>query len=184
MSFEQFSTELEYDFVTVSDGVTTWALNGALANLMDGEDDAPSDFRSSGSSMTVVFTSDDSVGGDGFVARYDCVQPAPPPPPPPPPPPAGAPKRIVVTPIGTDGVPASGHVMVPLQPIWFSFTATRGTSYQVETNTAFPYGDNVLDTTLQLAATFPCDNQECILGENDDDERAGVDSLESYLEWT
>ena len=78
MSFEQFSTELEYDFVTVSDGVTTWALNGALANLMDGEDDAPSDFRSSGSSMTVVFTSDDSVGGDGFVARYDCVQPAPP----------------------------------------------------------------------------------------------------------
>lgn len=46
---------------------------------------SPGTFSSPASSVEIRFTSDGSVGADGFAASAECPGPAPPPPPPPPP---------------------------------------------------------------------------------------------------
>ena len=81
--FNVFETEAGHDLVTVydgasKDGATMTALSGSLYELESRQ------YTSSGKSMTLTFTSDESIGSDGFQASYLCSF-APPPPPPPPP---------------------------------------------------------------------------------------------------
>ena len=201
LTLEEFETEESYDTLTISHMGTApqQELTGSLAALPDTSLSASGDVvkvvTSATNTMTLRFSSDESVGGLGFRGEYECHAATPPPPPPnsrpppPPPPPdlgqgadAGG-KREVVRPIAANGFPTEGHVMAPGQEVWFSFDATAGVAYQMETNTRYPYGDGVLDSTMRICDTHPCEH---ILAENDDDTRATADvgTLESYLEWT
>jgi hypothetical protein len=182
LTFNEFSTEVGYDTVTVGGmggGIPDARLSGELRDL------ATTHYLSSSPTMTVIFASDESVGGEGFVARYVCTAPQPPPPPPPPP---ARNKREVVRPVATDGFASAGHVMAPGQEVWFSIDAAAGVAYQLETNTEYPYGDGVLDSTLRVCDAHPCTGLP--LAENDDDQRSAAGqgtaqgALESYLEWT
>ena len=187
LTLEEFETEQGYDTLTLSHmgSVPQQELTGLLADL------PATSFDSATNTMTLTFTSDESVGAQGFRGNYVCHAPASTTTPSPGPPPpelgqgdsAGS-KREVVRPITTNGFPAEGHVMAPGQEIWFSFSATAGTAYQMETNTAYPYGDGVLDSTMRICDAHPCEGPP--LAENDDDTRATADAgtLESYLEWT
>ena len=70
--FELFSTEQNYDYVNVLDGPydTSYRLEHLSGSMSDisGHQSAVS----SGSEMTVQFTSDSSVTGAGFDASYSC----------------------------------------------------------------------------------------------------------------
>ena len=70
--FEQLETEEDYDWVEVYDGVDTESasLSGRLSGSL--ETLSESEFVSSGSSLTVDFKSDESVGAGGFEASYSC----------------------------------------------------------------------------------------------------------------
>ena len=73
LSFTQFDTESGYDWVDVFDGDLTTGSSHRLAHL-SGSDVPTGSFRSDqgGSVMTVRFTSDASVGRQGFAATYAC----------------------------------------------------------------------------------------------------------------
>ena len=71
LEFTSFSTEQDYDFVDILDGPTATSaslghLTGSLVDMRQ------SVFTSSSSSMTVHFTSDESVTDGGFEATYGC----------------------------------------------------------------------------------------------------------------
>jgi hypothetical protein len=70
--FEQLETEADYDWVEVYDGVDSESasLSGRLSGSL--EMLSESEFVSSGSSLTVDFKSDESVGAGGFEASYSC----------------------------------------------------------------------------------------------------------------
>lgn len=70
LNFVQFSTEHNYDFVTVYDGTTS----SSPQLLRTSGNSIPDPILSSGSAMTVVFTSDSSVQYAGFLAEYFMVQ--------------------------------------------------------------------------------------------------------------
>jgi hypothetical protein len=187
LTLEEFETEQGYDTLTLSHmgTVPQQELTGLLGDL------PATTFDSATNTMTLTFVSDESVGAQGFRGDYECHSPAPPPttsPPGPPPPDLGqgdsaGGKREVVRPITTNGLPSEGHVMAPGQEVWFSFDATPGVAYQMETNIALPYGDGVLDSTMRICDAHPCEGPP--LAENDDDTRAAAaGTLESYLEWT
>jgi hypothetical protein len=71
-SIEQFETEVDYDWVSVYDGVDTEAeslsgqLRGEMSTLYHRH------FVSSGESLTVDFKSDASVNAGGFELSYVC----------------------------------------------------------------------------------------------------------------
>ena len=69
LTFSFFSLEMGYDFVKLYDG--TGSASPVLASLSGTITPAP--YRSSSSSLYVVFTSDSSVSAAGFVAGYRSV---------------------------------------------------------------------------------------------------------------
>jgi len=78
---QRFQTEEQYDFVWIDDGSIDDAtceqgdeVDGCLA-IMSGElrDQAAREFRSSGDELLIRFTSDSSIGGEGFETSYECV---------------------------------------------------------------------------------------------------------------
>eukprot|EP01046_Picozoa_sp_COSAG06_P058803 COSAG06_NODE_11939_length_1444_cov_15.272119_1_plen_375_part_10 len=69
LTFTLFDTEGGYDWVDVFDG--TAGTGRSMAHLSGSALPAGS-FRAEGSTMTVRFTSDGSVGGQGFAATYSC----------------------------------------------------------------------------------------------------------------
>ena len=74
ITFTEFDTESNFDFVRVYDGPTTGStqmgeMSGSLADL-------PSTTMTSlGPAMTLQFTSDYGLGGPGFSATYECRPP-------------------------------------------------------------------------------------------------------------
>ena len=87
LTFTTFNTELSYDKVFVYDGsipTPPTSLSGELSGLHS----VPKTFSSTGTQMTIVFTSDFFFSGNGFKADYrahDCILQPPTPTPPPPP---------------------------------------------------------------------------------------------------
>ena len=78
---QRFQTEELYDFVWIDDGSIDDAtceqgdeVDGCLA-IMSGElrDQTAREFRSSGDELLIRFTSDSSIGGEGFEMSYECV---------------------------------------------------------------------------------------------------------------
>ena len=84
--------------------------------------------------MLVVFDSDDSVGGQGFEASYECSTS--------PPPPAGNWPPVNV-PVGSS---VSGQVSRQGGD-WFSFDASAGETYSLETASS-EGGENSLEDTM------------------------------------
>ena len=71
VSFTDFDTEGDFDFVTLYDGGT--ATGTQLAELTGPMVDLErTHFAGTSASMLVEFTSDESIGGQGFVASYCC----------------------------------------------------------------------------------------------------------------
>jgi hypothetical protein len=176
ITFSEFETESDYDFVKVYDGAST------RATLMDQMSGSLTDLRQStltatGSSMVVEFTSDGSVGGRGFDAQYQCngARPPPPPPPPyvPPPPPRGEADSTNHI-IEADGALIDGTIDSGADHEWYQFDALAGHTYQVETTLG-----TMQDTVIDLVDT----DRASVLVENDDDARVGSSSLASYIEW-
>ena len=176
ITFSEFETESDYDFVKVYDGATT------RARLIDQMSGSLTDLRyttlsATGSTMTVEFTSDGSVGGRGFDAQYRCgTAQAPPPPPPstPPPPPRGQADSTMHL-ITADGTQIDGSIRSASDHEWYQFDAVAAHTYQIET-TLGTMGDTVIDLVDTDRAT--------VIVENDDDARTGSRTLASYVEWT
>ncbi|MBK8500647.1 MAG: CUB domain-containing protein [Flavobacteriales bacterium] len=84
MTFNMFSVEQNFDFLTVFNGPTTASpiLGGPYTGTVN-----PGTFTSTDPSgcLTIRFTSDFSIVGAGWAATLRCGLPQPPPPPPPPP---------------------------------------------------------------------------------------------------
>lgn len=100
-TFREFSTEADYDFVSLYDGADVASsqqvahLSGVI-NTLPGYDATTRRVTYGGTSpsMTLQFTSDESVSAGGFEVIYSCGLTAPPPPPvvtPPPPAPPSPP---------------------------------------------------------------------------------------------
>lgn len=71
LTFLSFSTELDYDFVKIYDGSNSSApLLGSYSGTT-----LPPVLTSSGATLFVQFTSDQSVVGGGFTASYSCTLP-------------------------------------------------------------------------------------------------------------
>jgi hypothetical protein len=177
LSFSEFETESDYDFVKVYDGASTTArlidqMSGSLTDLRQ------TTMTATGSSMTVEFTSDGSVGGRGFDAQYRCDSPHPPPPPPdygPPPPPPRGQAASTMHIITADGTQIDGTIQTGADHEWYQFDAVAAHTYQIET-TLGTMGDTVIDLVDTDRAT--------VIVENDDDVRVGSRTLASYIEWT
>jgi hypothetical protein len=71
LTFTEFHTEAHYDFLYVYDSLETSGNNFALHGAT-----TPDPLAVSGSSATVVYSSDGSVTGDGFRAEFSCGTPA------------------------------------------------------------------------------------------------------------
>ena len=81
VTIQRFGTEQDFDYVRLYDGDSNSA--GAVAELTGAMRDLQqTTFTSSSTDMVVEFTSDESVGDEGFEASYLCSRDAPPPPPP------------------------------------------------------------------------------------------------------
>ena len=81
LTFTDFNTEATYDTVTVSP-------TSPQSEPLSGLQSVPKTFSSTGTQMTIVFTSDFFFSGNGFKADYrahDCILQPPTPTPPPPP---------------------------------------------------------------------------------------------------
>ena len=162
VSFSRFSTEANFDFVTLFDGRDEQAtqlvhLSGSMTGLPQ------TTYTSSGPMLLLHFDSDASIGAEGFEASYMCGTAAPPP----------APPGPIFTAI-TVGAPMIRGEVYDRGGTWYSFDATRGMTYQMETDAT-----SLSDTMMQLVDT----DQQTTLAENDDDtRRSGM--LDSFIEWT
>lgn len=164
VTIQRFSTEQDYDFVNLYDGRDQSATQ--VAQLTGSLRDLPqSTYISSSSSMLIAFTSDASIGAEGFEVNYNCAAPPAVPPPPP--------AALVFTPI----TPGNGLIQGSVDSdagAWFIFDAIAGDTYQIETQ-----ADTLADTMMDLVDV---DGQTTLV-ENDDDTRTSG-SLASYIEWT
>ena len=155
----QLETEQDYDFVNVFDSPDA-DYSFEIAELSGHFADLPEvSFVSTGSTMAIEFTSDESVGAAGFEAEYVCGN--------------GETREdeIDATHVLTDGTPVTVNVETPGQQIWFEFSATRGNTYQIGTEVL-----GIADTVMHL---YDAD-AETEIAENDDN---GAERS-SYLEWT
>jgi hypothetical protein len=163
VTIERFSTEQDYDFVNLYDSADTSnqvaSLTGSLRDL------SQVTYVSSSTDMLIQFTSDASIGAEGFVLNYNCARPPPSPPPPPPP--------LVFQPVTAGGGMVDGTVYDD-SGAWFVFDAIGGDTYQLETAAG-----TLQDTMMDLVDS---DGQTTLV-ENDDDTRTSG-SLASYIEWT
>ena len=162
VTIQRFGTEQDFDYVRLYDGDSNSAdavaeLTGAMRDLQQ------TTFTSSSTDMVVEFTSDESVGDEGFEASYLCSRDAPPPPPPGP----------VFVPISPGGGMTQGNVDSEAGS-WFVFDATIGNTYQLETQAG-----SLEDTMMDLV---DMDGQTTLVENDDDTRRSG--SLASYIEWT
>ena len=158
LTFEQFDTESDYDFVTVLDGPTANSPqlaqeSGTIDTLSAGS------VTASGSSMVVQFTSDDSIGGQGFDASWTC---------------GGGRGGATATVNGAQplraGVPTQGSV-ASAQPSYFSLSGEGGVTYEVDV-TLGTLEDSILRILDRDGRT--------ILIENDD----YGDGFASHVTWT
>jgi hypothetical protein len=75
-TFSSFNTEGGFDIVNVYSGATADASDSLSGDLSGRMDDLPSiSFESTESAMVISFTSDGSMGGDGFEGAFTCGQP-------------------------------------------------------------------------------------------------------------
>ena len=69
-TFTELDTELDYDFVTLYDGTSgSRQIDQVSGNLVDM---ATTEYRSTGATLTLEFSSDDSIGARGFEGNYRC----------------------------------------------------------------------------------------------------------------
>ena len=155
-----FDTESDYDFVTIHDGPTQRSpelgqpLSGSMATLTQ------TSMSGTGSSLFVEFTSDDSVGGQGFDARWTCGTPG-----------GGSATGNNAGPLNPGAPPTSGNVAVASQPVAYSLAAQGGATYEIDVQLA-TLSDSVLQILDRDGAT--------VLSENDDFGNA----LASHITWT
>ena len=161
LSIERFETEQDFDFVTLYDGRDRTST--ILAHMSGPMNTLPRlSYSSSSTSMRVEFSSDESIGAEGFEASYVCGAPPPPPPPGP-----------VFTVLDIVDQQTSGEVF-DAAGTWFQFDASAGNTYQLETDAV-----GLADTMMVLVDT----DMQTTLAENDDDTRDSG-RLDSYIEWT
>ena len=161
LDFQAFDTESDYDFVTVMDGPTSRApqlvhLSGSLNTLPQ------SSVTATGSSMYVEFTADDSVGGQGFDASWECRRTGGGG--------GGAVTAQTAAPL-TPGRPVAGNVVTAGAPVAYSLAAEGGVTYEVDVALQ-TLGDSVLQILDRDGQT--------VLSENDD----YGDGLSSHITWT
>jgi PKD repeat protein len=118
LSFQEFNTEFDYDFVSVYDGLNS---SGTLLGTFSGNT-LPPDLTSNSGQMFIRFTSDGSITRPGWTASYSCTTPTPP---------------IA----GFTANPSSG--IAPLS-VNFNNTSTNATSYAW----AFPGGNPGTSTAV------------------------------------
>ena len=221
-TFTALNTEQSWDFVSLFDSPSFSADQASLqatqldhlsGNLIDVVNP---NYISTGSTLLIEFETDESTGGGGFEATYEC-SPAPPPPPPPPPAPCAAgdlstppcdaavttgcciftaapppppvspppPPHAVDTgfqisaPITAFGVQQAAELTAAGDEEWFSFDAVAGQTYQMEVtlqNCAGCLSDSIIDLVDADHTT--------VIVENDDDDRIGQVTMESFIEWT
>lgn len=162
LEFQAFDTESDYDFVTLYDGPTARApqlvhLSGTMQTLPQ------TSAAATGSSMYVEFTSDDSVGGQGFDASWECRRTG-----------GGGTGTSVTTQTATPlspGRPTPGTVSTPGAPVPYSLVAEGGVTYEVDVSL-----QTLSDSTMQILDR----DGQTVLSENDD----YGDGLSSHITWT
>jgi hypothetical protein len=168
-TFSQLDTEADYDFVTLYDGAVGPAtkIDEVSGNLVDM---ASRSYRTRGSTMTVEFTSDDSIGARGFEGQYTCAGGGAGPPPPPQ---ITGDATFETSLIETSGSPLQSEIARVSEHQWFEFTALAGNTYEIETQ---------LGTLPDSIISLVDQDRETIILENDDGERAN--GMASFIEWT
>ena len=159
VTFDALATETGYDFVWIFDGDShdnpvIVELDG---NLGDPCSSSCGPYSSTGSRITVAFTSDSSVNDQGFRASYTC----------------SAPGDALPTLVATDGTPFPGAIVHPGDQVYYRFSGEAGRTYQIETQL-----DGLPDTVLDL---LDVDAQTQLLT---NDDAPGGGSLSSSIEWT
>ena len=117
LSFSQFNTETNYDYVKVYDGTSN---SGAVLGSFHGSS-VPSAVTARSGSMFVEFTSDDSVVRDGFVATWQASPPT-------------AEPTAAPTNVGDTNPPVTPMPTGAPSPAWAT-CATSGTTYTTPTGT-------------------------------------------------
>lgn len=160
LEFQAFDTEDGFDFVRLYDGPTGRApqlvqLSGTMQTLPQ------TSLAATGSSMYVEFTSDDSVGGQGFDASWECRR-------------TGGSSGPVTTqntiPL-RPGHPTPGTVSSPGTPVAYGLAAEGGVTYEVDVSL-----QSLSDSVLQILDR----DGQTVLSENDD----YGNGLSSHITWT
>lgn len=157
LTFTRLDTELNYDVVSLYDSGLP-ADDSALLGEVSGrlEDNNKVQFLSTGPVMLVEFSPDESQSGLGFEMEYSCDS---------------LQSHRVVTPILTNGLQYEEAITIRGEQRWFSFNATMGATYSIETELL-----GLEDTVMHL---YDVDASRQ-LAENDD----SMSGTDSYLEWT
>lgn len=139
MHFPAFSTELNFDTVTLYDGATslsTSLITPALSghSIQDPTRPSPTqEYHATQSSMLIAFHSDGSVSShNAFQVAYTCGSPA------------GTPALPLQIPIQANGQPTTGTITSG--PVVYAFAATAGITYQLRTDL------QTLEVSRRLAA--------------------------------
>merc|ERR1719424_1374291 len=115
--------------------VATGTLLGTLTGTLPDDPNARH-FEATGQSMLVEFTSDASVGGNGFEAQYSCAHTVPP---------NTGPTDQDCTPVRINSDrPTEGHVDATAPTAYFCLTAVAGATYDL-TVTLGTLQDSVMD---------------------------------------
>jgi hypothetical protein len=163
VTFRRLDVEQGFDNVKMYEGtVATGTLLGTLTGTLPDDPNARH-FEATGQSMLVEFTSDASVGGNGFEAQYSCAHTAPP---------NTGPTDQDCTPVRVNSDrPTEGHVDATAPTAYFCLTATAGATYDL-TVTLGTLQDSVMDL-------YGADRRTSI-AHNDDSQG----SLASFIQWT
>ena len=165
LTITRLETELNYDVVYLYDGADTTATmltpDYGLSGLLQDLSDEQTHYVSTGPTMLMEFTTDESVGGPGFQASYQCGSED-----------HSATHEQEITDVAIGGVGVSASVASSEQK-WFRFHAVAGSTYEIS---VMPMPNGLDDSVLHL---FDTDMQRQI-AENDD---YGT-GRQSFLEWT
>lgn len=156
LTVTRLDTERNYDFITLYDSGT--ADSTAQLGLLSGQlrDLEKVHFLSTGPVMLVEYTTDETQGGLGFEMEYSCDSLR---------------NHRIVMPILPNGLQYEEEITMRGEQKWFSFNATMGETYSIETELL-----GLEDTVVHLYDV----DQERQLAENDD----SMSGTDSYLEWT